>query len=169
MSGSGAYFLLRCARMFHVSSNGITNYQHRDCSMRTATGGHFPIVGTGNRFVNVRSAGEVAPLRVLNVTHVPYPSHHLFSLPLVADAGSSHVENEKYITISLAKSTSLLDPSVGELNYLHARLLHTVHEDSTTPRLPWGLCPSTRCSTSTITAAPTATRMSALAQDDRQR
>ena len=84
------------------------------CRVLHCAGGNiFPIVGTGTLRVSLRSREGVVCVTLMNVGHVPGPSHHLLLLRRIADTGNKYIGTREGIRIVFA---------ISDDSYSHLRI-----------------------------------------------
>ena len=94
----------------------LENYAECSRVLRCAGGNTFPIVGTANLRLHLRSGEGMVCGMLMNVAHVSGFSYHLLSLTCTADAGNKYIGTREGIQIVIAKyGDELLALSYGQL------------------------------------------------------
>ena len=109
----------RATGHFTYDSRLLENYAECSRVLRCAGGNTFPIVGTGTLRLSLRSGEGVVYATLMNVAHVPGPSHHFLLLRRIPDAGNKYIGTREGIRLVFANSgDELFAPSCGQLNGL---------------------------------------------------
>ncbi|CAN0478849.1 unnamed protein product, partial [Ascophyllum nodosum] len=94
------------------SSEGMTNFQPCDKSLRVANGVTLPIEGIGNLVVEFQSGLESVRLQLHGVAYVPKLSYHLLSLSKTVEQGHEYIGDKNGLTMMLKFGKKLIVPNV---------------------------------------------------------
>ena len=97
------------------SSEGMTNFQPCDKSLRVANGVTLPIEGIGNLVVEFQSGLESVRLQLHGVAYVPKLSYHLLSLSKTVEQGHKYIGDKNGLTMILKFGKKLIVPNVKNM------------------------------------------------------
>ncbi|CAM9359721.1 unnamed protein product, partial [Ascophyllum nodosum] len=97
------------------SSEGMTNFQPCNKSLRVANGVTIPIEGKCNVVVEYQSGLESVRLQLHEVAYVPKLRYHLLSLSKAVEQGHKYIGDKNGLTIMLKSGKQLLAPNVRNM------------------------------------------------------
>ena len=109
------YFDTGASGHMSPSSEGMTNFQPCNKSLRVANGVTLPIEGKGNLVVEFQSGLESVRLQLHEVAYVPKLSYHLLSLSKTVERGHKYIGDKNGLTMMLKSGKKLLVPNVRNM------------------------------------------------------
>ena len=111
----GWYFDTGASGHMSPSSEGMTDFQPCNKSLRVANGVTLPIEGKGNLVVEFQSGLESVRLQLHEVAYVPKLSYHLLSLSNAVEQGHKYIGDKNGLTMMLKYGKKLLVPNVRNM------------------------------------------------------
>ena len=124
------------------SSEGTTNFQPCNKSLRVANGVTLLIEGKGNLVVEFQSGLESVRLQLHEVAYVPKLSYHLLSLSKAVEQGHKYIGDKNGLTMMLKSGKKLLVPNVRNM-YLTYGYRHESDVEQGCAVIAPGLLPTT--------------------------
>ena len=138
----GWYFDTGASGHMSPSSEGMTNFQPCNKSLRVANGVTLPIKGKGNLVVEFQSDLESVRLQLHEVAYVPKLSYHLLSLSKAVEQGHKYIGDKNGLTMMLKYGKKLLVPNVRNMYLTYGYRPESDVEQACTVIAP-GLLPTT--------------------------
>ena len=104
----GWYFDTGASGHMSPSSEGMTNFQPYNKSLRVANGVTLPIEGKGNLVVEFQYGRKYVRLQLHEVAYVPKLSYHLLSLSKAVEQGHKYIGDKNGLTMMLKSGKKLL-------------------------------------------------------------
>ena len=104
----GWYFDTGASGHMSPSSEGMTNFQPCNKSLRVANGITLPIEGKGNLVVEFQSGLESVRLQLHEVVYLPKLSYHLLSLSKAVEQGHKYIGGKNGVTMMLKSGKKML-------------------------------------------------------------
>ena len=111
----GWYFDTGASGHMSPSSEGMTNFQPCNKSLRVANGVPFPIEGRGNLVVEFKSGLESVRLHLHELAYVPKLSYYFKSLSKAVEQGHKYIGDKNGLTMMLKYGNKLLVPNVRNI------------------------------------------------------
>ena len=108
----GWYFDTGASGHMSPSSQGMTNFQPCNKSLRVANGVTLPIEGKSNLVVDFQFGLESVSLQLHEVAYVPKLSYHLLSLSKAVEQGHKYICDKNGPTMMLKSGKKLLVPNI---------------------------------------------------------
>ena len=111
----GWYFDTGASGHVSPSSEGMTNFQPCNKSLRVANGVTLPIEGKSNLVVEFQSGLEPIRLQLHEVAYVPKLSYHLLSLSKAVEQGHKYIGDKNGLTMMLKYGKKFLVRNVRNM------------------------------------------------------
>ena len=138
----GWYFDTGASGHMSPSSEGMTNFQPCNKSLRVANGVTLPTEGKGNLVAEFQSGLESVRLQLHEVDYVPKLSYHLLSLSKAVEQGHKYIGDKNGLTMMLKSGKKLLAPNVRNM-YLTYGYRPESDVEQACAVIPSGLLPTT--------------------------